>query len=132
MSNSDALEFHDSEVSSIGLDGRHFVVRFSAGYVHRSGETPGIDDGAGFLRSLELTCLDPSEVDQEPGCSGGLCEGALYVGGAKLTLVPIPYETEAGIELDLTFANGSACRVVARGLALKPTGEARFVEWLKC
>lgn len=132
MPSNDALEFHDSEVSSIGLQGKHCVVRFSAGYVHRSEGEPGIDDGSGFLQALELTCLNPSEVHQEPGCVGELWHGTLQVAGKNLGLIPVPYEAEEHVELDLTFSNGSTCRVVAQGISLKPTSEARFVEYFKC
>ena len=132
MTRTDTLEFHDSEVSSLGLEGPHFVVRFSAGQVYRAGEHPGTGGGAGFLQSLELACLKPSEIQQDSGCIGKLSQGGLHVAGATLGRVPIPYQAEAKVELDLAFSNGATCRVVAHGVVLKPRGEARFVESFKC
>ena len=132
MTRTDTLEFHDSEVSSLGLEGPHFVVRFSAGHVYRAGEHPGTGGGAGFLQSLELACLKPSEIQQDSGCIGKLSQGGLHVAGATLGRVPIPYQAEAKVELDLAFSNGATCRVVAHGVVLKPRGEARFVESFKC
>ena len=132
MTRTDTLEFHDSEVSSLGLEGPHFVVRFSAGHVYRADEHPGTGGGAGFLQSLELACLKPSEIQQDSGCIGKLSQGGLRVAGATLGRVPIPYAAEAKVELDLAFSNGATCRVVAHGVVLKPRGEARFVESFKC
>ena len=132
MTRTDTLEFHDSEVSSLGLEGPHFVVRFSAGHVYRADEHPGPGGSAGFLQSLELVCLNPSEVQQDAGCIGKLLQGGLHVAGATLGRVPIPYAAEAKVELELAFSNGATCRVVAHGVVLKPRGEARFVESFKC
>lgn len=132
MTSNDTLEFHDSEVSSLGFEGPNFLVRFSAGHVYRGEEHPGTGGGAGFLQSLELVCLNPSEIQQESGCFGKLYQGGLQVAGATLGRVPIPYASEAKVELDLAFSNGATCRVVAHGVVLKPRGEARFVESFKC
>mgnify|MGYP003343576628 CR=1 FL=1 len=123
-----ALEFHDSEVAEVGLCGRDVVVRFSAGYVHRT----GTGEGAGFLQSLELVCLDVDDWSQESGCVGRLSEGTLQIDGERLAMVPVPWEAHAPTMLSLTFANGAACEVRSRGMRLQPVGEARFVEWLRC
>ncbi|WP_432721004.1 hypothetical protein R0382_003298 [Jeongeupia wiesaeckerbachi] len=132
MPDSDLLAFCDSEVSNIETRAGHIVVRISAGHVHRSGGLPGADDRAGFLQALELTCFQPSAIHQEAGCVGNLSSGVLRVGGAMLRLVPVPFESACSVELELVFSNGSVCRVTCLGVTLKPAGEARFVEWLKC
>lgn len=132
MSTHAALEFHDSEVSSVEFQGENFVIRLPAGYVHRSNGRPGIDDGAGFIQALEIACLGPVDVQQDPGCVGALSHGVLRADGQTLVMLPIPYEASGNIELELTFSNGSICRVHSRGITLKALGDARFVEWFKC
>jgi hypothetical protein len=49
-----ALEFHDSEVSSIEAVAGDIQVFFAAAYVHRSNGTPGVNGGKGYVQAVEL------------------------------------------------------------------------------
>lgn len=128
----DALEFHDSEVAELTLQGGDLVIRFSAAYVHRSALQPGVGEGAGFVQALEMRCLLPTMLEQSPGCMGGLWDGVLHVAGNRLALVPLPYETREPIALELSFASGGICKLQAQGMVLRAMGQAHFVEWFKC
>lgn len=128
----DALEFQDSEVASAELEDKHFVVKFSAGRVCRAKGEQGADHKSGYFQALVLTIHDASILESESGCVGRVTQGELRVAGATSRLVPIPYEAIVNVELELVFANGSNCRVAGHGVTLKPTGEARMMEWLKC
>ena len=90
------------------------------------------NDVDGFLHALELTIKYPLHIHNDPGCIGRISHGVLRVAGTIFRLVSIPYEAEANVELELMFSNGSMCKVSGMGVTLKPNGEARLVEWLKC
>jgi hypothetical protein len=127
----DALDFQDSEVSSVELQDQQFIIRFSAGRV-RTKSRSGIHEDAVLLRTLELVIEHPSVIQKDSGCIGGLLHGELNVTGVKVALIPVPYEMKADVELELTFVNGSVCKVSGQGATLKSIGEAPAVEWLKC
>ena len=131
MPDNDVFEFQDSEVSSAELQDQKFVVRFSAAHVRRSINQDGnVVDG--FLHAVELTILQASVIQNDSSCIGRISHGALRIEGRNVDLIPLPYEAKANVELELMFSNGSMCKVAGQGATLKPTGEARFVEWLKC
>lgn len=123
------FDFQDSEVADIGLHGADMVIRFSAAQVHRPAEAGG---GAAYLQSVELICMGAWGVQQEAACLGRLSSGVLRVNGLHCDRLPVPWEVLDPVELVLTFANGAACHARAVGVALKPVGEPRFVEWLTC
>jgi len=125
------FEFQDSEVSSAELKEQQFVVQFSAAHVHRSRSKDGIDLD-GFLHALVLTIFQPSTIQKDSGCLGRISQGELRVEGNRITRVPIPYEANANVELELSFSNGSMCRVSGQHVTLNATGEVKFVEWLRC
>jgi hypothetical protein len=131
MMSNDSFDFQDSEVSSAELKDQKFVVRFSAGHVRRSTNQDG-NNVEGFLHALELTISHPSVIQHEPGCVGRLSNGLLRVEGTTIKVIPLPYEVATNVEFELSFANGSTCKVVGLGVTLKATGEARIIEWLKC
>lgn len=128
----DALEFQDSEISSLETRSGQLVVRFSAACVHRSEGGFGRGAEVGFLPALELCCLRPMTVSQDAGCLGRLSGGRLVVDGAELARVPLPYESGAEMVLELTFANGAHCRVLGTGLSVRSTEAPRWAEWLRC
>jgi hypothetical protein len=125
------FEFQDSEVSSAELKDQQFVVRFSAAHVRQSKNDKG-NDAEGFLQSVQLIISDAVIVQNDSGCVGRVSHGVLRVAGTTITLVPIPYDADAKVELELVFSNGSMCKVSGQRVTLKSTGEAHFVEWLKC
>jgi len=126
------LDFQDSEVSSAELQGSQIIIRFSAALIHGTDDKHNVDDGPGFIQALELTIDKPIVIETDSGCIGRLSQGILRVAGTTIKHVPIPYEATADVELELAFSNGSICKVVGQGVTLKPTGEVRVAEWLKC
>jgi len=126
------FDFQDSEVSTTELRDDQFIIRFAAAHIHRENTDGNIDDSPGFIQSLELTLNQATIIEHDLGCVGRLSQGTLRVVGATIKSVPIPYEAEADIELELAFSNGSTCKVTGERIVIKQNGEARVMEWLKC
>jgi len=127
-----ALEFHDSEVSSVVADAGQASIRFSAAYVHRSVGIPGVDSGAGYTQAIEISLYQPIWVGPLPECIGKLSDGQIEVNGQTLSLVPVPYTAEGQISLTMTFANGSEFSSSAKGIEVKQAGAPRYVEAFSC
>jgi hypothetical protein len=129
MPNIDKLDFQDSEVSSAKLQDEKFIVRFSAAHIHRADNQ---HEGIGFLQALELVIDHPTNLHVDEGCVGRIARGSINTGDGNLKSISIPYHANTRIELELEFANGSMCKVLGKGVMLKPTAESHVVEWLKC
>ena len=127
-----ALEFHDSEVSSITDADGSLHVRFSAAYVHRSDGVPGVDSGEGYIQAVELTLENASWDGSLAECIGKLSDGELFVVDRPLGLVPLPFESTSQTRVELQFSNGAT--LLARGapVHVRTNGAARFVERFVC
>jgi len=128
MSTNAFIDLQDSEVSTAEFQNNQFIVRFSAAHIHH---TDNQDDGPGFIQALELIIDQPTIIQKDDGCVGRLSQGTLRIAGTTIKHVLIPYEA-ADVELELTFSNGSMCKVTGKRIEVKQTGEARVMEWLKC
>ncbi|CAN5902159.1 hypothetical protein BH11PSE8_BH11PSE8_45760 [soil metagenome] len=124
------LEFRDSEVANIAIDGATVVVKFSAAFVYR--QVDGSDEESGYLKSLELACSGSSVLTHDPGCVGRISAGLLTVDGRPMERVAIPHEAMTDTLLELTFTNGSCFRARASGVAIRVAGVGRFVESFAC
>lgn len=127
-----AMEFHDSEVSSVEVDAGVLCIRFSAAYVHRSTETPGGDSGAGYAQALELRLANPTWAGKLSECVGRLSDGQIHVDGQLLALVPVPYANKGDVRLVVQFANGTELSALAEGVVVQQVGEPRYVESFSC
>jgi hypothetical protein len=122
------FDFQDSEVSTVEYRDEQLIIRFSAAQTTRTDNQEG---DPGFIQALELIIDQPTIIQKDDGCVGRLSQGTLRVAGITMKHVPIPYEA-ADVELELTFANSSICKVTGKRIEVKQTGEARVMEWLKC
>ena len=121
-----ALEFPDSEVRDVTLDGGACIVRFAAASVRDS------SDERGWLASVTLA-LSAATLDGDPAPAfGKLAEGRLRQDGRDIARPTLPGTLAGPIELALRFANGT--QLVARGgsLALNVGEDARFAPDLSC
>ncbi|CAN5473709.1 hypothetical protein BH11PSE9_BH11PSE9_13980 [soil metagenome] len=125
-----SLEFQDSEVANITVDGTTVVVRFSAAHVHRHAD--GTDRDAGYLKSLELVCSGGAVLQQDQGCVGRISAGLLTVAGEPMKRVRIPFETIGDATLELAFTNGSRFHAKASGVVVRVAGGSRFLESFAC
>jgi hypothetical protein len=127
-----ALEFHDSEVSTVQSKDRDLSILFSAAYVHRSEGEQGVDAGSGYAQALEILLQRASWSGELGACLGRLSNGYLSSGGQRLSLVPLPYEFDGPISVELVFQNGESLTATAERVVIRFLGEPRFVESFKC
>jgi hypothetical protein len=123
-----ALEFHDSEVSSVECTGSTLCVRFAAAYVHHSEGRPGSDAGAGYVQTLELLFHEAQWSGNVQLCFGRLSDGQLREGEHAMSLVPLPYQSSTAVGVELAFQNGERLSIKAVSAVIRFTGEPRFVE----
>lgn len=127
-----ALEFHDSEVSTIQPKDGDLSILFSAAYVHRSEGAPGVDAGSGYTQALEIVLQRASWSGDLSACLGRLSGGCLCSGGQRLPLVPLPFQSDSPVSIELVFQNGESLASTAESVVVRFKGEPRFVESFKC
>jgi hypothetical protein len=127
-----ALEFHDSEVSSVQCTGGTLCVRFAAAYVHHSEGRPGTDAGTGYAQSLELLFHEAQWSGNVQLCLGKLSDGHLRQGEHTMSLVPLPYQSSTPVAAEFAFQNGEGLSVKAASAVIRFTGEPRFIESYAC
>lgn len=126
------LEFHDSEVSLVEANAGSVRVLFSAAYVHRSEGIPGVDDGDGYVQAVELYIANATWEGTPDECVGKISDGDLFISGAPLRLVPLPFDVTDTVRLDLQFTNGATLSASGTSASLRQLGEAQFVERFTC
>ena len=127
-----ALEFHDSEVSKVEANAGSVRVLFSAAYVHRSEGIPGVDNGEGYVQTVELQIAGAIWKGSIDDCVGNISDGDLFVAGMPVRLVPLPFEATDEVRLELQFTNGSTLSTSGSSVHVRQTGEARFIERFAC
>ena len=127
-----ALEFHDSEVRAVRSKDESLLIVFSAAYVHHSEGVPGVDAGSGYVQALEMLLQQATWSGSLGSCLGRLSDGHISVGGQRLSLVPLPYESGEPIKVELVFQNGESLNATAARVHIGFTGEPRFVESFRC
>jgi hypothetical protein len=126
-----ALEFHDSQVSSVEAVADKLQIAFSSAFVHRSGGKPG-DAASGYIRPVEVLLSGATWAGPLNDCVGKLSGGQLAVAGEPFALVPLPSEHVGQISLELVFANGAMLTATATSLLVRFSGEPHFVESFFC
>jgi hypothetical protein len=128
-----ALEFHDSEVSSIKAVAGGVHVCFAAACVHYSNGTPGVDAGKGFARAVKLHLHEVAAWSGNLNeCVGNLSDGKLKVDDRWVNLVPLPFEEAGMVTLYLQFSSGTVFSAKGTSVNVSPTGPSRFVENFAC
>ena len=120
------LEFHDSEVRSVALEGAALTITFSAAFVQADGA------GAGYVQSLVITCTGASVDGPLVDGVGRLSHGKLWVNGVVLPAMPFPYSAPGPVRVELQFSNGTRLAIAAVSLVCRFTGDAKFVESFAC
>jgi len=125
----EAVEIHDSTLTSIEAENANLVVRLSPAYVHRSEGRPGWDAGSGWLRDVILI-VSGAVVESLPSRSPcELCDGTLSVGEASwANVLPLPLSAAGPVLLTLTTSEGESIEIRGAGVEVIPRGEARYVD----
>ena len=120
------LEFHDSELRDVVVDGRVVRWRLSAAAVRNdAGER-------GWLGSVELELGQAGVIGDAAHAFGKITEGRLRHDGRDSARLDIPATLRGELELSLRLANGA--HVVAQGRALEARlgADTRFSPDLSC
>ena len=124
-----ALEFHDSEVSSVRMSDGSVTVVFKSAYVHRSSGRPGVDAGSGFVEPGELLFLEAQWSERGGACIGRVSEGMVTAEGKEFAnVVPLPLSMAGRVTAKISFASGAVLEVTGSSVSYIPTGIAEFVE----
>jgi hypothetical protein len=126
-----ALEFPDSQVSSVEAVADKLQIAFSSAFAHRSGGEPS-DMASGYIRPVEMLLSGATWAGPLNDCVGKLSGGKLSVAGELLALVPLPSEHVGQVALELVFANGAALTATSQSLVVRFSGEPHFVESFFC
>lgn len=124
-----SVEFEDSEVGLVAVDGDSLLVRFSAAAatgVEAQSRT------AGHLRSVELLLQHATWHGDLGLCFGRLAGGRLVNGGAVLGPIPVPYQSNTPFALELQFRNGEVLAAEGQAFALRFNGPVSFFESHAC
>jgi len=127
-----ALEFHDSEVSSVVAVNSDIHVVFSAAHVHRFNSTPGRDARDGYVQAVKLQLHQALWTGSLHECVGNLSEGELKVDETSVQIVPLPFQSAGNVTLSLQFSNGFVLSATGTSVALSQSAAPQFVENFAC
>jgi hypothetical protein len=120
------LEFRDSEVGEVTVEGAAVRIRLSAAAVRTA------EGERGWLSSAVLDLRGVSSGIDPGGAFGRIAEGRLRVDGRELIRAGLPQALAGDVELALRLANGTALLLRGRTLDLSAARDARFVPDLSC
>jgi hypothetical protein len=122
-----ALEFHDSDVESIRVEGPRLIVKFSKAYIHQSEGRPGVTPGDVFLQSAELVFSDANPLVAAPA-KGALSDGVIVINESEFSMLPLPFQRQGQVNATLLFCTGERVRVEARSVDCVLIGKAQWLE----
>ena len=121
-----AIEFHDSTLDSVQVDGTNLTIRFSAAYIHESNGKPGLDAGSGWTQEALIHMKGASVEGTIHELPCNLWDGSLRLGGDLFEMIPIPLAYEGGIEINLE--QDGKMRITGTHVHLELVGKAIYVE----
>jgi hypothetical protein len=121
------LEFHDSIISAIALEGTLVRIRLDA-YVHRWDRVDGRWKGTGWKQPVQIRLVGPANPDKLD-LPVGLAGGEVLVGQVTYQEpVPLPFTSSGPATLRLELVIGKVLDVSGHDLVIESIGEARYVE----
>jgi hypothetical protein len=124
-----ALEFHDSELSVLEIQGDSLTLHFAPAYVHRSKGTPGVDPGTGWTQNATVSLLGARLSGAVRLGLPSLADGELTLGDHHSPgLLPAPASYVGPVTLMLVFLDDSRLWIRATELRSTLSGEPTYVE----
>lgn len=124
-----SLQFHDSEVRDVQATGEGLIVAFSAAAVRSSDRRNGAD---GYVMNLEMLLTRATWSGAPADGVGRLSTGVLSIDDVPISPLPLPFARDGQVEVRLNFANGTLLSIAAAAVALRFSGEPRWVESYAC
>lgn len=120
------LEFADSEVSAVVLQGADLCVRFSAA------SATDADGTTGYLPAVELVFHAAAWQGDIAMCFGRVAEGHLLVAGSVLRRFPMPYQATGPASAEMHFRQGQGLVVQCSAVTARVDGPATLRESYAC
>ena len=123
------IELHDSEVVAIAHEGENVIIRFASVYIHKSDGRPGLDHGTVWAQPANLLIGGGSIEGRYPDFPCRISDGILECAGAVSdNILPLPFECQGNIKLELIFTTDAVVRIVGDNAVLNLHGQAEYVE----
>jgi len=126
------LVFADSEVAAIAVSAGALRLRFAAAHVLEADAGTFSGWRTGHLTDVVLTATADDGWATDPAQVGRLAEGRLVRAEGVVSELPLPFEVQGPMRLELRFANGVRLDVAVRGLRVDAPPGAAFSESLAC
>lgn len=122
------IELHDSVVLGALTIGAQVIV-FLEAYLHQSEGRAGIDPGTGWNQAAALVFRDGAIEGSLPELPAIVWEGDLFVDARQIpNKIPVPFQHEGAVLLQLSLDPGAAVTVRATGCELTLIGAPEYVE----
>ncbi len=124
-----ALEFHDSTLASIKIQGEDVLLRFAPAYVHESKGMPGIDRGIGLAQEVEVCIQSGTITTSIPKMPIDVTDGILvFRGKDQRALISVPLLLQGPIRLELMTRCGHSVSIEGIGIKTIAIGPSKRVE----
>jgi hypothetical protein len=125
----EALEFHDSSLSTLSLSGGDAILELEQAYVHRWERDGDHWLGKGWIKPVRIRLTGAFPGTSTPALPADISEGTLTVAGvAHANLVPLPYEAQGDIRLRLLLVDSESLEIQGTGVAIDVIGRGQPVE----
>jgi hypothetical protein len=102
-----SIEFHDSTVHAVRLEGANAVIEMTV-YVHSSAGQPGVDAGTGWYQPAEMVMAEAVLGQNAPAVPLDLDDGMVTVDEGQFeSVVPLPFDRAGRVSLVLQGVGGS-------------------------
>ena len=124
-----SIEFHDSTLSKITQDHETIVLHFDKAYIHQSEGIPGIDNGTGWVQSIDIQ-LSQAKINFLPkNMPIDLYTGYFILDNKKLDNgIDLPLNSSGKIEICFTTNFNEKIVITAKSVSSIEESELEFVE----
>jgi len=124
-----SIEFHDSTLSKITQDNETIVLHFNKAYIHQSKGIPGIDNGTGWLQSIDIQ-LSQAKINILPKeLPIDLYTGYFILDNKKLdNKINLPLNSFGNIEICFTTNFNEKIIITAKRVSSIEKSKLEFVE----
>ena len=124
-----SIEFHDSTLSKITQDNETIVLHFDKAYIHQSEGIPGVDNGTGWLQSIDIQ-LSQAKINILPKeLPIDLYAGYFILDNKKLDNgIDLPLNSSGKIEICFTTNFNEEIIITAKSVSSIEKSKLEFVE----